>query len=227
MYMRSKTILSILAISFLFVIVLNSVSAEVQTLPTTKQGTCISLLQQCGNCTYSNVTNVLIDSKIAMGQVKMTRNVPYYNYSFCNTSTIGEYIVNGFSDVDGIITPWAYNFIVTSSGGVDNGNNSIAIIIVLVVFAGLFTLIGYSIDSQKWLIKSALYLVALLIMIVTIALGMQLSFSANVDKLIFTALVIGITAFGLFIMYIFVIYFINLIRALKNAKQAQKDSDIL
>jgi len=118
--------------SLLFFLSLNLVSAGFEydnsDLPTAlaiyRQNNCINLYQICSNCTYNNISNVLYpNSNIAGSQVIMTRIGNAYNYSsFCNTSIIGTYIVNGFGDLDGVNAVWSYTFEITPSGNANNPN---------------------------------------------------------------------------------------------------------
>jgi hypothetical protein len=125
------SILVIIAILMLSPLIL----ASQETLGTFKSGECINLRQSCGNCSYSNISQVLYpDSSIALDDVQMEKNNDNYNYTFCTTTQNGEYVVVGISDVDGTKTSWAYNFFVTPTGVVENSifNNSVVIIILLI-----------------------------------------------------------------------------------------------
>ena len=117
--MSNKFILIIL----LLLCLTTTVNAEVQTLGTFKQNTCVNLIQTCSNCSYSNISSVIApNSASLLGQVVMTKISNVYNYSFCSTSQIGSYIVNGISDVDGSQVVWAYDFQITPSGSNNNPN---------------------------------------------------------------------------------------------------------
>ena len=131
---------------FIFLFLVQFTSAEIQTLGTFKQGNCITLIQTCGNCTYSNITQVVYPNNTqALGQVEMTKIDSQYNYSnFCSTDISGQYIVNGVSDVDGYNTAWAYDFFITPSGaGFDSSKATtyfLIFIFSILVFAGLLFL---------------------------------------------------------------------------------------
>ena len=104
-------------IFILLVLLVPIVSAEIQTLGTFKKGECVELQQTCANCTFVNISSVLYpNSTEALGEVLMTKNNTKYNHTFCNTNTSGEYIVNGFGDVDGTNTIFAYDFVVNPTG---------------------------------------------------------------------------------------------------------------
>lgn len=135
----------ILTIAFALVVSIllyfTMVSAEVQTLGTYKVNTCISLLQSCSNCTYSNITSIVYpDSTQALAEVVMTKIGTNYNYTFCGSNQLGNYIVNGRSDVDGLDTIWAYDYNVTPSGSGDILGFFILIVIMIygIAFVGFF-----------------------------------------------------------------------------------------
>lgn len=125
----------ILLILFLGMFLISLASAEIQTLGTFKQRECINLIQTCENCTYNNISTVLYpNSSVVLSNVVMTKDDTYYNYTFCNTSTLGSYIVNGFGDLDGEKTIWVYDFEVTPTG---LGSNIGFYIIVLILSLGI------------------------------------------------------------------------------------------
>jgi len=135
--MKSKNIIKIyslfsflVAIMFIMFTQLTFVSAETQTLGVFKQGDCIELIQICSNCSYNNISSVLYpNSTKALGEVAMIKTGTNFVYTFCNTSMLGQYIVNGYGDVEGLVTVWAYDFKVTTTG--NNNNNTIPLFLAL------------------------------------------------------------------------------------------------
>jgi len=96
--------------------ILPMVSAQ-ESFGTFKQNECVNLIQTCSNCTYINITNIAYpNSSIALSNVEMTADGTLFNYSFCNTSIIGTYFVNGIGDLDGINSVWNYVFDITYTG---------------------------------------------------------------------------------------------------------------
>ena len=120
---------------FLGLFFLSFVSAEIQTLGTFKLGDDINLIQTCASCTFNNITSVLSpNSNELIGNFPMTKTGSVYNFTLSsgNTSTIGEYIVNGIGDLDGIDTVWNYNFFVTPTGFTFETSDSILFVIILI-----------------------------------------------------------------------------------------------
>ena len=137
MELQNKHILSALIITLFLVTIVN---AEIETLGTFKKNECVELIQTCSNCTFSNLTSVIYPNGTNNGLgLLMTKSGLEYNYTYCNTTNLGNYIVNGYSDVDGVDTVWAYDFDVTYLGKqLDSGQS-----ILYVGFLGLLILIFF------------------------------------------------------------------------------------
>lgn len=132
---------------FLFLL-LPLCNAEVQSLGTFKQNECVNLLQNCGNCTYNNISSIIRpNSSISNIEVAMASPTPsntLYTYSFCNTSSFGQYIINGYGNLNGDKTSWSYDFQITPAGEKEVGNSFLIFIYILfgaVLFSLLFTFI--------------------------------------------------------------------------------------
>ena len=120
----------------------NLISAEIQTLPSVKQGEAVQLPQVCANCTYVNITSVRNpNSQIILSNQEMTKDGTMYSYTLNNTNIIGEYVVTGVGDVDGIDTVFTYNFYVTPSGR--SGNANLVFIVFLIIFFYFINLFGF------------------------------------------------------------------------------------
>ena len=93
-------------------------TAAISNLGTFKVNSCIELPQTCSDCTYNNISKITTDSDstIVLGEVIMTRDNTYYNYTFCNTTLLGEYTVNGYGDGGGTLNTWEYQLGITKTG---------------------------------------------------------------------------------------------------------------
>lgn len=116
------------------------VSAEVQSLPPVRQGECAYIQQTCSNCTFVNLESITINhANPTYLNTPMTQQGYTYNYTYCNTSFLGNYIVSTCGDIDGANPPICvnYNFIV--GGEFTSAQSLIAIILfifLLVIFIG-------------------------------------------------------------------------------------------
>jgi hypothetical protein len=102
----------------LALLVLPIVSAEVKTLSPVKQGSCVALPQTYANSSWQNISVIQVPDKTMIQVNDRMTNLGggFFNYTFCNTGRVGEYIVNGVGDIDGVPQTWNYNFFVTPSG---------------------------------------------------------------------------------------------------------------
>lgn len=132
--------------TFLFLLIglflISIISSSNPDLGTFKQNTCVDLIQVCGDCNYNNISRVLFpNSSVALGQVAMDKDDTYYNYTFCNTLTLGDYSVNGYGDPSGTKTSWNYIFHISPSG--QSGNSNIVFTIFLIIMVYGITLVGF------------------------------------------------------------------------------------
>lgn len=142
--MIKNKIILMLALSILLTVFLVS-SQSIQTLGVFKQNDCINLIQICSDCSYNNISNVISpNSTIVLSSSSMQKTGTYFNYTFCNTTQLGRYIVNGYGDVGGTLTVWSYDFSITSSGTELKTSDSIlsilfffGILIISIIFFGL------------------------------------------------------------------------------------------
>lgn len=121
-------------------LVLPLLSSVEQSLGVFELGECLTLKQTCANCTFVNISSISYpNSTQAMSEGVMTQTGTVYNKTFCSTLALGEYIVNGHGDIDGIDTTWTYNFIIAPAYAISTGI-SVFYIGILVVLCFLFIL---------------------------------------------------------------------------------------
>lgn len=135
------------------IFLLSITSAEIQTLGTFSQGQDINLIQTCANCTFNNITSVLSpNSTQVIGNFPMTKTGSVYNFTLTsgNVTQLGEYIVNGIGDLDGVDTIWNYNLFVTPNGQNFTTGKAISYLgfIVILLFTFLLTIWGAS--KVRW-----------------------------------------------------------------------------
>ena len=142
---RSKSNFILLLAIVLCILLLPIINAQIQTLGTYKQNDCVNLKQICSNCSYVNITSVLYpNSTQVLGQVEMTKLGTDYNYTFCNTSILGQYIVNGKGDLNGVDNVWSYDFVISYDGTIISVGESIIYVIGMVFAFAIFLLLLYA-----------------------------------------------------------------------------------
>ena len=118
-------------------------SAAISDLGDFKRFDCVELPQTCPDCTYNNISKITnSESTIVLTEVVMTKDDTYYSYSFCNTTVLGKYIVNGFGDEGGTLDTWEYYFDITETGTEDVSVFNNPLLIILITLALIFLLIG-------------------------------------------------------------------------------------
>lgn len=109
--------LSILIAIIILFFVMSFVSASTQVLGSARQNTCIELIQTCVDCTYVNITSIVFpDKTVSYLNKGMSQNSATYNYTFCSTSQIGNYIYNTIGDPSGIGVNQPVSFEISGSG---------------------------------------------------------------------------------------------------------------
>lgn len=136
----------VLIISILMIVPLGSAS-----LGTFKKDLCISLIQNCDNCTYVNVTSVLFpNGTLRYINTSMTENANDYNYTFCDTSGLGEYTYTTCGNLDGLLTCESIKFYITPTGTSLSTGQSIIYLIFLIASICCFMLCLYYSIKIKW-----------------------------------------------------------------------------
>lgn len=224
---KNKNLLIVTYLFFLFLFISFSV-AQQSFLGTFKKDSCIKVIQLCSGCSYVNITSITYDGYDLVKNVSMQKNGAEFNYTFCNTSGIGTYTVNGIGDPDGTPSVFAYDFEVTPTGKSFNSSKAISysliIIILLIVF---FVLMGFgiylpsgnkrnemtgyiiavnNIKYLKYVFIGFAYLTAVVIMFFFYQFAyayLDFMFMVNIFRFIFLAMVVSILP--LFILFSYII----------------------
>jgi hypothetical protein len=156
-YNKMKNINKLLLGMIFLAMLLPIVSASINSLGTFKSGECINLIQTCSDCSYNNITSILYpNSSQALGQVEMTKIGTEYNYTFCDTNTLGKYLVNGVGDTIIGLPTWNYEFEVTPTGS----TNNLVIPIFLFIIGFILLIIGFIFKNEFFGLFSGMLLTA-------------------------------------------------------------------
>lgn len=137
-----------------YLVLPTNVSAEIQSLPPQKVGTCVNIAQTCSNCTYVNIDSVTYPNLTKTYLNTAMSNEGYgYSYSFCDTWTLGDYIVATCGDVDGIVTCINYDFPVTPTGGPESNT---LIFLVSIISAVVLLIISFIFKNHIFAFLSGL-----------------------------------------------------------------------
>lgn len=112
-------ILSMFVILSIVAMVGIATAQEQQTSGPYKWTKCANLVQICGNCTYVNITSIVIPANgtsVLTSPIQMTKTDTVYNYTFCKTSELGNYVANWKANPTGVNDVGNWNFYVTTTG---------------------------------------------------------------------------------------------------------------
>lgn len=107
----------LLLLLFLGIFLISFISAD-SSIGTAPQNKCIQLTQVCDNCTQVNLTKIIYPNQTLslLGNFIMTKNNSNYNYTYCDTSTLGDYFYTTCGNLNGINTCNNIGFKVTQTG---------------------------------------------------------------------------------------------------------------
>lgn len=128
-------------LAFIFIIGIATATESGGTL-IGKQDSCIQLPQECTSCSYVVLTSIQYPN-LSRSYVNstMTKQGSSYNYSFCDTANLGNYIYCTTGDVDGTDTSACKPFEITCNGKEKPAG------IVIVLFSILFLIILASLTA--------------------------------------------------------------------------------
>ena len=128
---------------FLLILLLPLTVAEIQSLPhPVKTEQCVNLPQIYANSSWQNLTAIQQPDEtiIVLNTGMQSLGGGYFNYTYCNNSQNGEYIVNGIGDVDGTATTWNYKYTVNPLGKIFTSQQALLYIAIFVIAFLLFLL---------------------------------------------------------------------------------------
>lgn len=145
----------ILTFLFLSIFLIGMINAEDDgSLLNGKQYNCINLPQECASCSYVNLTTITNpDLSQQSIQSIMTKYSTSFNYSFCNTSQLGDYSFCMVGDVDGIPTSVCKDFEITTTGK----PSQIKIPLFLILCSLVLFVIGVFLKNNELLFLSGIF----------------------------------------------------------------------
>lgn len=154
-------------ILFLIFLAMPLISAPQIDLGTFESGSCIELIQLCGDCTYNNITSIQYpnETKVIL-DVRMTQRGTEFNYTYCFPDLNGRYNINGFGDLSGDDTVWAYTLLLTPNGDEPTTAKLLlqfGLIFILTIFL-VFAIVGIF-NLENYIARFTLYWVAHILLI--------------------------------------------------------------
>lgn len=136
--MRRMILLILTAFLLIFIVS----AAPIQELPAQKKNNCVDLPQTCATCSFVTLESVQYpNSSIKIVNQNMTKQgLGQFNYTFCDTQNLGEYIVT--THLNGNVTA-PYSFEVTSDGF----DNLFGLHMIFLLIVGGLVVLGVAIQD--------------------------------------------------------------------------------
>lgn len=212
-----------LIVLLMFLVFMEGVYAEIQTLPNVKVNTCVNIPQTCNNCTYVNVTAITVqNSQTYYINKAMEKTGSHYNYTFCNNTLLGTYIVETCGDPNGAsYCPPPFSYIVNNMGESFNLFDVI-LVVTFLTLAGIIFFIGNTFKPEQYIIKTSFYIMALLFGLLAInSARIIVSESVNLNLMSNVGLTLSVVIFLFMVLYIFIYWTIGTIRSVKQKKNSR------
>ena len=218
-----------LLISFVFILIgINLISAEANPcgsdnsfLGTFSQGTNITLKQICSTCTYINLSSIKYpNSTIINYGTSMTKSNVDFTYSFSDTNNLGCYTYSVFGNKVTIEVE-SIDFEITTTGEKVSLSNTI-IVIVFIIMALFFLYLGSIFDKEKWIVKTAFYIFAILMGLLAVnSAKIIASESMNLSAMGTAGFILMIAVLLFMLLYILITTTINVFKQIKNKREVR------
>jgi len=201
---------------FIFLLlILSSFTFATSDLGVYSQGSNIQLLQTCDSCSYVNLESVYFpNGSVETVGVLMTKDSYTFNYSFLDSSQLGEYKYFVCGDKFGGLSCEDVVFSVNVSGSkVDDGFGVFVMIFGTFIFIWTMLKISINLDKEHFILKLLLTIISFILGLATINLGlvaMSGSFSVVVINAANTIYRVSMLITYLFFAYISLYYLIHL-----------------
>jgi len=177
---------------------------------------CLSATQLNINVEYPNGSN-------ALDNQSLTHNPTYYNVTL-PSDALGNYAAIILSPTsNGTISEFTYD--ITTTGAKVSLSNTV-IVLAFLILAIICLVLGFSFNTDYWLLKTFFYFCSVLAGILAINSGrIVASESVGLSKMSDMGLLIGIVLFSIFFIFMFVYAFIEILKALKNKRELRWNYD--
>ena len=179
------------------------------------------------NCTSVNLTLVETNTETyVINSAMQALGGQVFNYTFCNTSEITNYNYiwdESCRDCSGGVC--GNNFGVTYTGQKVSLSNSI-IVVVFLIIAIMFLVLAFSFSEEHWMLRTFFNFCAVAMGILAVnSAKIIASESLNLGKMGNVGLTIMVAVFAIFFLYIFVYYFIETVKSLKEKRGVRWNYD--
>lgn len=210
----------------LAVVLINLVSATVESLPPQKINNSVELKQVGADFSSCNITSVSYpNTSIFINNVEMTKTGNEYNYTLDSDyiSAIGDYIVNGFCTNGSEDVVWVYDFPVTLSGKENLESQSYVLVGIFIVIFGVACIMLYISSIMAEAGPKIFFLLASFVFLIgSIATISVVAFDSNLTSSVSTTVSVMLYALGLIFFVVFAYIMIRQIVAAMDLYQLKK-----
>jgi hypothetical protein len=157
----------------------------------------------------------------------MQQSGTFYNYTFCNNSILGRYIVNGYGDLGGTLTVWSYDYYITVSGRQLTISDSVIsglLFLAILIIASIAFFMAFVFNTKKTVFVS-LFFLGLGILLVVVDFGYTLNiisnyaenfgYSSDLFSNIFVLLTILVSAGAIAIMLYLIVFALTKFKSIR------------
>jgi len=201
-----------------------------------EQNTCFNIPAICDNCTYMDITILYSDGTPLIEDQSM-QNVSssyYYNYTFCDTDTLGTYMIINHYEEDGAYPYTDTNFFKVTPTGyaqtIPQSINSLGYLILMIFLTIIIGILGFSLkDSEKlWVLGIFFIFLSILLLVYDFWIGYEfhknltgINNGSSIQEILFVAFLVLI-CIGLFISAVLLIK--NWKKIFKWLKEIKKEA---
>jgi hypothetical protein len=145
------------------------------------------------------------NSTLLLNDVAATKQGTRYNYTFCNTTSPGIYLVNGLGDIEGVNTVFSYDFEVTYSGYYIDNTLKLSVIIICALLIAVCTFFTFYIETGlKFVFLLITFLLIPFTMNILFNLAAESGFSTVIVNLLKFAYRMAVYLFWAIFLYVLV-----------------------
>lgn len=182
------------------------------------------------NCTFYIMNNkgnnsLKLSSQVgSSGRILYGKGLPLCTNCWTSTIKAGNFTTPGLwtyqakCQGNGIGGYHIGQFEVTQDGTYDENNRKIYIVIAILILSAFFFGMTFIFDTRGYLIKTGLIVISMLFVIIASNIMLESAITLKEMSMTYYSFVIAIVAAIAVIAFMFIYYFINIVKALRDAK---------
>lgn len=207
-------IVSTFIVSALFILAMLSLATASETeIGTKKLDDCIDLIQSCADCTYINFSSYTMPNGTRnVVEWESIKNGVTFTYNDCNlTNQLGEWIIDGHGNLDGVDTVFTYKYEVTENGKpIPAGMPTFQMGVMIIIFAIGCFLLFLSGQFNEVAFKIFFLILSIIFLVATMLTAYMIASDGNVSSQINTTILSLVYVLGSILIILFIYFLIRL-----------------